>query len=89
MEELKDAGFWIYGGVASGGKDLWTEEYPEAAALVIGGEGRGLKRLVKQKCDVLLSIPMAGPLESLNASVAGGVLMAAFSYKFSRLSPRK
>lgn len=83
IEEMKKAGFWIYGSVAEGGKILWEESFSEAAALVVGGEGRGLKRLVRQKCDVLLSIPTEGPLESLNASVAGGILMAAFSHKFS------
>ena len=51
-----------------------------ACALVIGSEGKGLGRLVKEKCDVILSLPMCGKINSLNASVAAGILM----YEFTR-----
>jgi len=79
MVLLKEAGYWIYGAAAEGEQILWDLEVPPAAALVIGGEGKGLHRLVKDRCDVLIQVPIKGPLGSLNASVAGGVLMSHFS----------
>ncbi len=77
MEALKARQYWIYGSVAEGGQDPQSEDFPRSAALVIGSEGRGLHRLVQERCDALLTIPCEGPLESLNASVAGALLMAA------------
>lgn len=78
IDRLKKADFWIYGAVVEEGISCWDQDYPDTAALVIGGEARGLHRLVKEKCDCLISIPCQGPLGSLNASVAGAILMAAF-----------
>ncbi len=79
LEELKEKGCWIYGA------DMDGSTYAEnnlkgACALVIGSEGRGLGRLVREKCDVILSLPMCGRINSLNASVAAGILM----YEFTR-----
>lgn len=74
IDELKRSGVWIYGTDASG------ESYTKAAltgaiALVIGSEGFGIGRLVREKCDYLLSLPMNGAITSLNASVAAGIFM--------------
>ena len=65
---------WIYGAEAGGGR--WEEcDLTGPAALVIGSEGFGLSRLVRETCDVILSLPMLGKVNSLNASVAAGILM--------------
>ena len=77
LGDLKKRGRWIYGAVMEG--TPWCEaELTGPAALVIGSEGAGIGRLVKEKCDVILSLPMRGKINSLNASVAAGVLMYEF-----------
>lgn len=74
MDDLKQKGVWIYG--AEPGGTAWCEQdYAGPVALVIGSEGHGLGRLVKEKCDFLVSLPMNGRITSLNASVAAGILM--------------
>jgi 23S rRNA (guanosine2251-2'-O)-methyltransferase len=77
---LKEAKFWIYGSVVDGGKSIWEEKFLQQSALVIGGEGKGLQRLIRENCDILISIPCKGPLESMNASAAAAVLMSMFCY---------
>ncbi len=74
MERLKDEGLWI-AGADTGGTSVYDCDLKGAIGLVIGGEGEGLGRLAKEKCDFLMSIPLLGQLESLNASVAAGILM--------------
>ena len=74
IEELKEAGFWIYGADMDG-ETLWDSKLEGKIALVIGNEGKGISRLVKEKCDFILSIPMKGKINSLNASNAATVLM--------------
>lgn len=79
LDELKKRGCWVYGA------DMEGEVYCQGnlsgpAVLVIGSEGNGLGRLVREKCDIILSLPMLGKINSLNASVAAGVLM----YEFTR-----
>jgi len=74
MEELKKAGYWIYGADMTG-KDYRVVSFNSPAALVIGAEGKGLSRLVKDKCDTLVGIPLRGKVESLNASVSAGILI--------------
>lgn len=75
LEELKEKGFWIVGADVRGEK-LFTEvDYSMPVALVIGSEGKGMRKLVKEKCDFLVKIPLYGKIESLNASVAGALLM--------------
>ena len=74
IEELKSKGVWIYGADMAG-EPYDARPITGAVALVIGSEGRGLGRLVKERCDVLLSLPMRGKINSLNASVAAGILM--------------
>lgn len=74
LESLKKKGFWIYG--ADMGGEAWDkQDYSGAVALVIGSEGRGLGRLIREKCDFIVSLPMKGKINSLNASVAAGILM--------------
>ena len=74
---MKKRGLWIYGADMEG--TPWCEaKLTGPAALVIGSEGAGIGRLVKEKCDVILSLPMRGKINSLNASVAAGVLMYEF-----------
>jgi 23S rRNA (guanosine2251-2'-O)-methyltransferase len=74
LEELKEAGIWVYGGVAEGGIPPWSADLTGPLCLVLGGEGKGLRRLVGDKCDMLLTIPMVGRIRSLNISAAGSVL---------------
>jgi len=76
IRELKDKGIWIVGAELASPKSIHEEELGGLdLALVIGGEGRGLKRLVKKECDFLLSIPQIGEIASLNASVAAGIMI--------------
>ena len=75
MDELKNAGVWIYGTAAEGSCELWKTDMTGPMALVIGSEGEGMGRLVSEKCDFLVSIPMFGKVNSLNASAAAAVVM--------------
>ncbi|KJH73415.1 23S rRNA (guanosine(2251)-2'-O)-methyltransferase RlmB [Aliterella atlantica] len=75
LEELKDAGFWIYGTAANASQPLHTVKFSGAIALVIGAEGEGLSLLTQRNCDVLVSIPLVGNTPSLNASVAAGMAL--------------
>ena len=74
IEPLKEKGVWVYAADMDG-KDWCKEDYSSGLALVIGGEGSGVGRLVKDHCDQIISLPMRGKINSLNASVAAGVLM--------------
>ncbi|MGM0395752.1 MAG: 23S rRNA (guanosine(2251)-2'-O)-methyltransferase RlmB [Bacillota bacterium] len=75
MEELKEKGLWLYGADMDGGSEYFKTELKGPIGLVIGNEGKGLSRLVKEKCDVLVRIPMSGKLGSLNASNAASILI--------------
>ena len=75
LDELKMAGLWVYGAAAEGDCPLWKTELTGPIALVIGSEGDGMSRLVRERCDFLLSIPLMGKISSLNASAAAAVLM--------------
>jgi 23S rRNA (guanosine2251-2'-O)-methyltransferase len=75
VDELKDRGVWIVGTDAHGTDDYRNMDGEMAIGLVIGSEGKGMGRLMKEKCDFLISLPMAGKVTSLNASVAAGLLM--------------
>ena len=74
IDDLKQRGCWVYGADMDG-QTYCEAKLDGASALVIGAEGRGLGRLVREKCDVILSLPMLGKINSLNASVAGSILM--------------
>ena len=75
LKELKDEGLWVYGTAADGNNGLWSTDLSGPIALVIGSEGDGMGRLVKEHCDFILSLPMKGRLNSLNASAAAAVTM--------------
>jgi len=75
LEELKQRGAWIYGFEAQAEKSYRDLDYAGACALVFGGEGRGLHRLVREACDVVARIPLYGAAQSLNVSVAAGVVL--------------
>lgn len=84
LEDLKKKGFWIYGADMDG-TDWNHVDYSGPVALVIGSEGEGLGRLIRETCDVVVSLPMNGKINSLNASVAAGILM----YDIARQRSRK
>ena len=75
LEELKRRGFWIYGLDERGTTDYDQVDFASPTALVLGGEGKGLHEQVRQHCDVLVRIPVAGRISSLNVSVAAGVVL--------------
>ena len=75
MDELKGRGFWTAGVAVEGDTPFTGFDYTTAAAIVIGNEGKGIRRLVREHCDRLVRIPMYGSLGSLNASVAGALVM--------------
>lgn len=75
IRELKERGVWVYGTAADGASGLWRTDLTGPSAIVIGNEGEGMSRLVRESCDVLVSIPMKGHISSLNASAAATVLL--------------
>lgn len=75
IDYLKKNGVWICGIEASGESEFYNADLKGAVALVIGSEGKGIGKLITKKCDFLLNIPMRGEITSLNASVAGAVVM--------------
>ncbi len=72
---LKGEGLWIMGAAGETAQTVYTTDFTIPMALVVGTEGKGLRRLTKEQCDVLVSVPMLGQVESLNLSVATGVLL--------------
>ena len=84
LELLKKRGFWIYG-LDERGEQLYSEtDYAKPTVFVMGGEGQGLHQLVKKHCDMLIRIPMAGAISSLNVSVAAGVVLFEWQRRHSR-----
>jgi 23S rRNA (guanosine2251-2'-O)-methyltransferase len=75
LEELKSAGFWIYGTASNGSQALHTVQFSGPVVLVVGAEGDGLSMLTQRACDSLVSIPLSGNTPSLNASVATGMAL--------------
>jgi len=75
IKKLKEAGVWVVGTDVEATKHFYEYDYRQPVAIVIGNEGRGLRRLVKENCDELVKIPMAGKMSSLNASVASALLL--------------
>jgi 23S rRNA (guanosine2251-2'-O)-methyltransferase len=82
LEDLKQRGFWIYGLDERGAEDYARTDYASPAAFVLGGEGKGLHEQVRKHCDLIVRIPMAGKISSLNVSVAAGVVL--FEWKRRR-----
>lgn len=76
IEELKAAGFWFAALEADAPKAVWDADLTGRIGLVIGSEGKGVRRLVRERCDLHLRIPISGPISSLNASVSAGIALA-------------
>ena len=76
IDTLKKYGYFIYGAEADGTSNYYEEKYPEKICLVLGSEGKGMRKKVKDHCDKILSIPLKGKINSLNVSVANGILLA-------------
>jgi 23S rRNA (guanosine2251-2'-O)-methyltransferase len=75
IDELKQSGFWIVGSYLEGAKDYTSIDYKIPIALIVGNEEKGIRKLTVDKCDHLVRIPMMGKIQSLNVSVATGVLL--------------
>lgn len=75
LRTLQAAGLWVYGAAGEAEKSLYDVDFTGSVALVLGAEGSGLRRLTREHCDALVKIPMTGSVESLNVSVATGVLL--------------
>ncbi len=75
IEQLKQDNIWVYGAAGEAARPMKQLDYDRPLALVIGAEGEGMRRLVREKCDELVSIPVKGQIQSLNAAVAAGILI--------------
>jgi 23S rRNA (guanosine2251-2'-O)-methyltransferase len=75
MRDLKDKGIWMIGADDSAKESIYKAKLDGSLAMVLGAEGEGLRRLTKESCDLLVSIPMLGTVESLNVSVASGICL--------------
>lgn len=75
MNELKKQGVWITGADMSGEQEMCDSDLSGPIAIVVGSEGKGITKRIRQECDFLVRIPMVGEINSLNASVAAAVLM--------------
>jgi len=80
IDLLKKEGFWVIGADSNSGETCWKFDFKRPTAIVLGNEGYGLRRLVKEKCDALVRIPMSGRMSSLNVSSASAILF----YEISR-----
>ena len=75
VEQLKERGYWIAGAAMGGDTTVWDMDWDRPLALILGGEGTGVRPSLLEQCDFRISIPMNGPAESLNVSVAAGILI--------------
>jgi 23S rRNA (guanosine2251-2'-O)-methyltransferase len=75
LRTLKEAGVWCYGLEGEAGASIHATDLTGNVALVLGGEGEGMRRLTREHCDALVRIPMPGDMESLNVSVAAGIAL--------------
>jgi 23S rRNA (guanosine2251-2'-O)-methyltransferase len=89
LDEIKDAGFSVYGVDEKGTVDYDQVTYGSPAALVLGGEGKGIHEMVRKRCDAVLRIPMAGKISSLNVSVAAGIVLFDWKRRQSGQSPTR
>lgn len=79
INRLKKLDYWVYGAAGEASLSCQEEVYPQKVVLVLGNEGVGLRRKIREHCDRLIKIPMKGRINSLNVSVAGGILLAEIS----------
>ncbi|MCR4676319.1 MAG: 23S rRNA (guanosine(2251)-2'-O)-methyltransferase RlmB [Sphaerochaetaceae bacterium] len=82
LDKLKDSGFWVYGADMNG-ESSYEGKFSKRSVIVMGSEGSGMRSLVRAKCDHIVSIPMSGHIDSLNVSVAAGILMYEYRRQFS------
>jgi len=75
VRRLKDEGFWIFGAQAEGETPLWKAPWSDKTVIVLGSEGKGIRPLLRSNCDMHISIPITGPVSSLNVSVAAGIVL--------------
>ncbi len=75
IDELKEKGIWVYGTDIRAEEYSYQTDFGGPCAIIIGNEGKGISKLTLKKCDKLIKIPMVGKINSLNASVAGGIIM--------------
>jgi 23S rRNA (guanosine2251-2'-O)-methyltransferase len=85
LDEIKERGFWIYGVDERGTLDYDQVEYASPAALVLGGEGKGMHEMVRKRCHAVVRIPMAGKISSLNVSVAAGIVLFDWKRRWNKL----
>ncbi len=76
LRELKEYGIWIIGTDMGGNADLYQYDLPDSAAWVMGSKNDGMRRLTREHCDMLVSIPIFGTVESMNVSVSAGMVLA-------------
>ena len=76
IEKLKKIDYWVYGAAGEAESSSAEEQYPQKVVLVLGNEGTGIRKKVREYCDKLIKIPMRGKINSLNVSVAGGILLS-------------
>lgn len=89
IDYLKGNGFWIFGAETHGGKDLRELDFDCSVALILGGEAKGIRPLLKKKCDFLLTIPMSVNFDSFNVAVAAGIIQYEIFCQRSRTSTAK
>ena len=87
LEDLKERGYWIYGLDERGAEDYDRVQFSQPTALVLGAEGKGLHEQVRRHCDVLVRIPMAGKISSLNVSVAAGIVLFEWKRRVGQALP--
>lgn len=75
LRSLKKSGYWIFGAAGEGQQTIYEADFSGPTCLVIGSEGKGIRQLVRKQCDFLVKIPMNGQINSLNASVAAGIIL--------------
>jgi 23S rRNA (guanosine2251-2'-O)-methyltransferase len=75
LDEMKEAAYWVVGAVATGGESLSKADLRGRTALVLGAEGKGLRRLTEERCDRLVTLPGSGRMQSLNVSTFAGIAL--------------
>ncbi len=85
IKQLKERGYWVVGADGAAEDTVWSADLKRPLVLILGSEGTGIRPNVRKECDLLVAIPLAGDIDSLNVSVAGGILL--FEARNSRVSP--
>jgi 23S rRNA (guanosine2251-2'-O)-methyltransferase len=88
LRRIREEGIFVVGADASAGSEIYEQDFCRDVCVVIGGEGKGLRPVLKKICDGLVSIPMIGPIDSLNASVAAGILFCEVVRQRRKAAPK-